>query len=55
MVNEKVQKDNMHSGILQTLAGVGSNYWIPQGRSLVKAVLSVQSAVEVKVDHTTCQ
>ena len=39
LVVEKVHKDNMHSGVSQTLAGVRLKYWIPQGRSLVKTVL----------------
>ena len=32
LVVEKVHKDNMHSVASQTLAGVRSKYWIPQGR-----------------------
>ena len=39
LIVENVHKDNLHSGVLQTLAGIRSKYWIPQCRSLLKAVL----------------
>jgi len=39
LVIEKTHKENLHSGVSQTLAGIRRKYWIPQGRSLVKSVL----------------
>ena len=39
LIVEKVHKDNLYLGVLQTLAGVRSKYWKSQGRSLVKVAL----------------
>ena len=39
LVIERVHRDNLHSGVSQTLAGVRRTYWIPHGRALIKSVL----------------
>lgn len=36
---EKCHKQMLHSGVSQTLSNIRYNYWIPQGRAVVRSVL----------------
>ena len=36
---EKIHRNSLHVGVSQTLSFVRQNYWIPQGRSVVKGVM----------------
>lgn len=39
LVVENCHKQNLHSGVSQTLSQIRYRYWIPQGRSVVRSVL----------------
>ncbi|XP_052762257.1 uncharacterized protein LOC128204895 [Mya arenaria] len=39
LVIDKIHKENVHSGVSQTLAAVRNRFWIPHGRAAVKQVL----------------
>ena len=41
LIIKKTHKDNLHSGVSQTLANIRYTFWIPQGRSTVKSVLRI--------------
>ena len=41
LIIKKTHKDNLHSGVSQTLANIRYTFWIPQGRSMVKSVLRI--------------